>query len=246
MPITESAARLPGWTLIRGAQKGNRYRAPDGTEVGQWAYATALKQYQKTGLAPQSPVGENWKRFQKGAGSSTRNSPVYEELVTEIPIGDDGSISLELPDIKSTPSRRTKSGLFSARELSQGASTILVIVTSLLAVASKMPEAQMTEQEVRAICIPLGNIIERSRFNKVVGAAIVDKSDYLTMGYALYVYIERVSTTSKERRLNTNAQSTGYAQQPQPSSGLNGYSGASSGIQLPVTPAGIRHFTGGL
>jgi len=248
VPVTESPARVPGWTLIRGLQKGVRYRAPDGTEVGAWAYNTAKKQYDKTGMPPQSPIGTGWQRFQKTGSVSSHKSPVYEELVASIPIGDDDEISLALPEVKPTANSRTKSGLFNAKELSTGLNAVLVIATSLIAVALSLPEAQMTETEVRAISIPLANIIERSKYNKTIGALIVDKSDYLTIGYTLYIYIDRVANAAKEKRLGQSAGNISQATQPAGGGvGLNGNGGGSAvGVPLRPTPQGLRGITGNL
>jgi len=246
VPVTESPARLPGWTLIRGLQKGVRYRAPDGTEVGAWAYKTSLKQYEKTGVAPHSPAGTGWQRFQKERASSSRQSPVYEDLVAEIPVAGDESVLIELPETKPTSTGRTKAGLFNAKELSTGLQTVLILVTTLLAVALSLPEAQMTETEVKALSIPLGNIIERSKYNKTIGALIVDKSDYLTIGYVLYIYFDRVTTAAKEKKLGKPTGATpAPQQQPTPAGvGLNG--ATAPGVSLRVSPTGLRGITGNL
>lgn len=245
MPVMESPARLPGWTLLRYPdRKGVRYRAPDGNEVGAWAYNTALSSYKKTGDPPQSPVGTSWKRFQNDAGVSSRKSSVNDEMMSFIDVpGTDESISLDLPKVSTTPASRTKSGLFTAKEMSEGIQTLLVILTSLMAVATSLPEAQMTENEVRAISIPLANIFERSKYNKVIGNMIVGKSDYLTLGYALYVYANRVAVAARERRdANQPIGPIGKVETaPVPGTGLNGNG---TGVPLRSAPSGLRGYTG--
>ena len=247
MPVLESPARLPGWTLLRYPdRKGVRYRAPDGNEVGAWAYNTALSSYRKTGDPPQSPVGTSWKKFQNNAGVSSRKSPVNDEMTSFIDVpGTDEAISLDLPQTRPTPASRTKTGLFTAKEMSEGIQTLLVILTSLMAVATSIPEAQMTETEVKAISIPLANILERSKYNKVIGNMIVGKSDYLTLGYALYVYASRVAGAARERRdANQSIGPLGKVETapvPGTAAGLNG-NGA--GVPLRSAPTGLRGYTG--
>lgn len=250
MTVQESEARLPGWTLLRtiegGKVKSNRYRAPSGDEVGQWAYASALKHYQKTGVIPQSPLGNNWKKYARTSSSkSPVNNAQYEDLTIEIPIDDNESIVVDLPESKPTPAKNTKSGLFNAKQLSEGLATILVIATAILAVITKLPEAQMTESEVRGLSIPLANIIERSRYNKIIGAAIVDKSDYMTLGYVLYTYIDRVGSAARMRK--SHGEPTGYPGPTQvPAGGGIGTNGSTEGLSYKTAPSGLRNITGGL
>lgn len=239
MPVSETAARIPGWTLIREEGKGNLYRAPDGNVVGAWVYTKAFDYYRKTGVALQTPPGNKWKKTQRiSSRKSPENEEQFEELVTEIPVGNDGdSISLELPETKPS-THKPRAGLFSAKELSQGMAILLAIVTTTIAVVTRLPEAQMTEAEIRAVSIPMANIIERSRYNRVIGNIIVDKSDYVALGYALYVYINRVASSARDRRENAGpTQTTGTA----PVAANNGFNGAGIGVPLRPTPSGLRN-----
>lgn len=244
----ESDARVPGWTLLKAPGKGVRYRAPDGSEVGYYAYKSALTHYEKTGVAPQSPLGTRWMQYQKeGASIFSTDSHDKSSMRKEIPIpNSDDTLVLDLPDPKPTPSSRTKSGLFTAKELGDGSMTLLIILTSIIAMATQLPEAQMTEVELKAIAIPLGNIMERSKYNKEIGAIIVGKNDYLTLGYSLYVYIDRVGTAARVRKSNATYQPAGNAGQNQGYAGVtggNGNFGVASGVPLRVTPSGLRGYT---
>lgn len=247
MPLMESAARLPGWTLIRNPDtKSVRYRTPKGIEVGQWAYKSAFKHYQKTGIAPDEPLGERWKKYQKNDGPYSSNKSGSSILSAELPVADsDETLTIELPEPKPAPASRTKSGLFTSRELSDGFATILVILTSMIAMSLTLPAAQMTDAEVKAIAIPLANIVERSKYNKTIGTMVVGKSDYLTLGYALFTYINRVTDAAREMR---DAKRSGNAQQAQGYSpaGTNGHGTGAAGptVALRTAPSGLRGFTG--
>lgn len=239
--VSESPARIPGWTRLKQDTGSSFYRAPDGSTVGQWVYAKAFDSYRKTGVAPQTPPGEKWRQMRRPSSRpSPKKEEQFEELVTTIPVGDDGeTIALEMPEVKQS-AHKTKSGLFSAKDISQGLSVVLVIVTALIAIATQLPDAQMTEAEVRAVSIPLGNIIERSRYNRTIGAMIVDKSDYLTLGYALYVYIDRVASAARERRANGPSQYTG----PATGNAGSGNGAIPAGVPLRPAPQGLRNVTG--
>lgn len=248
MPYTESPARLPGWTLLRNPDtKSVRYRSPTGVEVGQWAYKSAFKHYEKTGQVPNEPLGERWKKYQKDGGSSYQDKPASNILSSEFAVPNtDETVVLELPDPRPTPNSRSKAGLFTAREFADAFSTLFVILTSLIAVASQLPEAQMTDMEVKAISIPLANIIERSKYNKMVGSLVVGKSDWMTLGYALYIYFDRVSNSAKERR-NAVRQSVGTSG-TSPGYGPVGHTGSGNGtipagVALRTTPTGLRGIT---
>lgn len=239
--MVESAARLPGWTLLKNpVTKSVRYVAPDGSNIGAYGYKTAFKYYEKTGVVPQSPLGTRH-LFSKDKSNESR-------LQVEVPVSNsDDTLVLELPETKPTSSSRTKSGLFNAREISDGLATILVIVTSMIAVSTSLPEAQMTEQEVKAISIPLANIIERSKMNKTIGSLVVDKSDFLTLGYALFVYVDRVTSAAKEKRYANNQpfRNTQQAEAARPTAGVAGLNGHGPvPVPLRPTPTGLRGYTG--
>lgn len=196
----QSDARVPGWKIVRSDGSSTvRYLSPNGTEVGAWAYNTVYKHWQKTGTVPQDPIGDRYKFFQK----RTPSSPINNHTISgDIGVNDDPDtesvIPIPIPEPKNTSSTR-KSGLFSSRDLSSGFASLLVIMTAIVAQATQIPEAQMTEVEVKAISIPLGNIVERSKYNKTIGNVIVDKYDWVQLGYALYTYIDRVGTAYGEK-----------------------------------------------
>jgi hypothetical protein len=245
--MPEKPARLQGWTRIIEPGKGSIYRAPDGSVVGQWVYAKAFDHYRHTGVVLQTPPGDKWRQVRRPSSSkSTEKQEHFEELVAEIPVGDDGdSIYLDLPE-KEPSKKAPRAGLFSAKEMTQGIGVLLTIATTLIAMATSLPEAQMTEQEVRAISIPLASIIERSKYNRVVGMFVVDKSDWMTLGYVLYLYIDRVATAARLRRESGTQQSVRPAAQAPAAAGNNG-AGTIIGTGLPLRPAqaGLRNITSG-
>lgn len=247
MPFQESPAKMPGWTLLRNPDtKSVKYRSPDGYEVGPWAYKTSVKQYERTGIVPTSPVGTRWQAYQKNGNVSSRDSSANSitDAHIDIPIDDD-NIQLSIPvEPKNTPASR-KSGLFTSRELSDGFQTVFVIVTSMIAMASQVPEAQMNDMELKAISIPLGNIIERSKYNRTVGNMIVGKSDYLTLGYASFLYLHRTGEAIGERRKHGKSTSnTSQAAWQQGNNGNGNSAGNGPVVPLRVAPSGLRGYTG--
>ena len=242
--MPEKPARLQGWTRIQEPGKGSIYRAPDGSVVGQWVYAKAFDHYRKTGVVLQTPPGDKWRQTRRTSShTAPEKQEHFEELVAEIPIGDDGeSIYLDVPE-KEPSAKKPRAGLFSAKEMTQGIAILLTMVTTILAMATTIPEAQMTEQEVRAISIPLASIIERSKYNRVIGMFVVDKSDWMTLGYVMYLYLNRVATAARERRTNAISQTTGVA----PATPVAGSNGTTRGTGVPLRPAsaGLRNITSG-
>lgn len=246
--VTENTI-LPGWETIQQKGKSTKYRAPDGNIVSYYGFRSAATHYKNTGIVPQSPLGTRWKSYQEQHNASFSGGKRDRSIIDADPHvsgeeGSDDAFVLDLPEPRPTPGKRTSSGLFTSRELSDGFATILIILTSLMAAASRVPEAQMTETEVKAISIPLANIVERSKYNKMIGMAVVGKSDYLTLGYALFTYINRVSDAQRERR--NNAQPSGTSQQNtgNGNGAVGGFNAGNIGVPLRVAPSGLRGYTG--
>lgn len=244
----ESDARVPGWKIIRFPDRGTiRYRSPNGEEVGAWAYNSVLKHYQKTGVASPSPLGTRWKAFQKDGTVSPAISHDNSgsSISFDVPNTDE-QISIDIPE--ASPRSTKRSGLFSSRELSLGYSNVFIILTSIIAMALQLPEAQMNEVEIKAISIPLGNITERSKYNRTVGKMLVNNVDYMQLGYALYLYFDRVSKAMRERSANNRSiKDAGQTKQPisgQPGTNGHGTGSQSAGVFLRPTPTGHRGITG--
>lgn len=253
---TETDARVPGWKLVREPGRSHKYLSPDGQLIGDWAYRRVYQHYQRTGEASQSPI--------RATGRADRQPP--KQTGTYVPYSHPESIpglildapqpqqqsrhevppqqfdNIELPEPKLTPSGRTAQNKFSAKEISLGVQTLFILVTSILAIASHISDVQMTELEVKAIAIPLANIIERSKFNQTIGTLVVGKSDYIMLGYALYSYMDRTTTALREKRhgfqepAGTNTAFEGAAVRG------NGYTGT-PGAAIKYSPSGLRGIT---
>lgn len=238
--------RLPGWVAVREPGSTTRkYMSPSGDIVGSWAFSSAKKHWERTGVVPQEPLGTSWKKHQKSnATSSSTKHPNKDEEVFELPIpGTDEVIPIELPEPRNTTASHRRSGLFTSKELSTGFQSIFVIATSIVAMATSVPGAQMTDLEVKSVSIPLGNIVERSNYNKVIGQLVVDKSDWLQLGYALYMYTYRVSSEIRETK--SVYQPTGNAQQNKQSDSAAGINGTRPSVFLRPTSEGIRNIIRG-
>ena len=85
-------------------------------------------------------------------------------------------------------------------ELTLTASMLLLVVTSLIAFFLRIPEAEMAPSESAAIATPIGNIVSSSNLNKKYGKYLRDSSDYVALGYSLYVYTHRVAVQVRSRR----------------------------------------------
>lgn len=231
--MSETDALVPGWTRFKQG-KTQKYRSPDGTVYGYWAYSKVYRHYRNTGETLDVPPGPRY-----GGQQRNTSSQPHSEDISWLDNEPETGFKIEMPEPKPTPSGKTAKGLFTAKQLSEGFGTGLIILTSIAAAATRVPEIQMRENEVKAISIPLGNITERSKYNATIGKLLVDNSDYAIMGYALYQYIDRVSTAINERK-----QANGpIRNDSQVASG--GQSGISNGngygpAPLPYSPKGLR------
>jgi hypothetical protein len=158
---------------------------------------------------------------------------------------------IDLPTAKPRTGSKPQGGRASARELSDSFQTTLLIATSLVALLLKFPDLGMTESESKGIAIPLANILEKSRLNERFGRMIANSGDYQLLGYALYLYLDRVTTAINVRRQNFAAaqqpsqpidttSATGSSSGLQPAAG-NGYQ--STGANLPYAPTGTGRVT---
>lgn len=240
--IVESPARVPGWTLIRSG-KSNKYRAPNGDIVGDYSYRRIYNEYKRTGVAPQSSGRNSSAPFSSHESSTNTISGTINEPPRLDVWQPDEPVRLDMPAPKPTPATKTAAGKYSAKDLSIGLQTALVIITSIVAVALQVPEAQMNEQEVKAIGIPLANIIEHSRYNQTVGRLVIGKSDYALLGYALYQYVDRVTIALREKKYGPQSKPAGANQPPQQPGAGNGATPSAPGVPLHYAPTGLRGFT---
>lgn len=244
--ITEGPAKVPGWYIIKEGQSV-KYKSPDGEIVGPVRYRRVYNHWKATGEIIGLPPSGNPKQqvsFSSFNSSKTQDYvPDYtsttfqpQEAQPEEP-----SIlsQIELPVASPTPARKTPSGNFAAKELSIGLQTVLVIGTSIIAMMTKLPEAQMQKNEVQAISVPAANLIERSKYNKVIGSMIVGQSDWLMLGYSTFAYVNRVGDAIREKRQhNELLKSTGHTQ-PITGSGTTAGNGHQANIGVPYARQGI-------
>jgi len=235
----------PGWTRI---QSGNtrRYRSPGGLEVSNARWIILSQKYRGQKFIPEAEILPKPKP-QPTSFFSTKTERVpsgQQKFMPETPSKQKEETPLDLPDARPRVGSKPQGGRASARELGDSFQTTLLIATALVALLTKFPDLAMTEMEAKGIAIPLANILEKSKINERFGRMIANSGDYQLLGYALYLYLDRVGTAVNVRRNNVRQQfaqpvdtssisnATG-AGGVQPSAG-NGYQ--SSGANLPYAP----------
>lgn len=235
---TESPARVPGWTLIRTG-RSNQYRSPNGKIVGDYTYRRVYKKWKSDGTVDQQFVDPAAQNVSAMHDSSTTGANTYNvEPPTLESWEPDEAVRVELPQARSMPSPRTGKD-YAAKDLASGVGTVLIIFTSIVATLTQIPEVQMRENEVKAISVPIGNIIARSRFNRIIGGIVSDNADWIMAGYAFYSYMDRVTSAINARR-QANGPAGPNSQNTQ--SGANG--AAPIGVPLHYTPTGLRGIVG--
>jgi len=154
----------------------------------------------------------------------------------ELYMGTEPSSLPNFPEPKSK-STRASAGKATSKELALAFETNFLILTSIVALFTGLPEVGMSAEEAKSIAIPAANIFESSDLNKQIGKTIANSGDYSLLGYALYLYLFRVVTTHRSK-LNVQSQRPA-AQAPEQGPATNG-----AGAALPFKPAGLRNFTG--
>lgn len=131
--------------------------------------------------------------------------PTDEDVVTEF--------SLPEPKVHAQRGRPTGNKA-TEKELADGIYVSLAIITSVIALLIQVPEAAMTDQEAKTISIPAANLLAKSKLNERFGRLIAGSGDWQMLGYALYLYGQRVVTAMSMRGGGGGTQ---YRPQPQPS-----------------------------
>src|SRR5258708_12029363 len=130
------------------------------------------------------------------------------------------------PDPKLDQSRSRAGNRATPRELADGFYISISIVTSIVALILREPSLSATDLEAQAIAVPAANLFAKSKFNEKFGRYIASSGDYQLLGYALWMYGNRVISTIQAKK----AQRQPTQQQYMPPSQSNGHT-------PPATPA---------
>jgi hypothetical protein len=246
-------ADWPGWVKITSGNS-RRYRSPGGLDISAARFMLLAQRFRGQKYIPESdiPAKPSTKPstfFSGKTGASGSKSTHPDGTTAKSEISDDKPI--DLPEARPRVGSKPQGGRASARELSDSFQTTLLIATSLVALLLKFPDLAMNEAESKGIAIPLANILEKSRLNERFGRMIANSGDYQLLGYALYLYLDRVTTALNVRRQNFAAaqhssQPIDIASTGQPSGGLQPAAGngfQSTGANLPYSPAGTGRVT---
>lgn len=146
--------------------------------------------------------------FGKNANRFTRaqrvNQPVKEKkFITSdenIDAVEDEPVTLNVPEPKlKSASGRPSGNSANTKELEAAFKVNMIIVTSIASLLTGIPEIEMTEAEAAGISIPAANLFEKTEFNKRFGRLIAGSGDYSLLGYAIYLYVHRVSIAINSR-----------------------------------------------
>lgn len=261
MKFTITDARIPGWKMVTYENKSRRYISPwDNLSVGDSTYRKFYKHYAESGIMPKKEELPATARVFGSDDTEPKQakenipSSSYVPSTSGQPAINDSSMAepeellpFDMPEAKSKPGRSSVKSA-NSKELSTALQFLMLISTSVIAMAVSIPDITVTETEAKAIAIPLANILEPTDFNKKFGRYIVGTNDYGLLGYALYAYLYRVSSAVREKR---NAVSRpGQATQPATSTGNSSSgtvpttgAGTNGAAPLRFSSEGIRGFT---
>lgn len=176
---------------------------------------------------------ENGKVPKVGGYAETKEPHFNEEEPYSVP-------SFPEPKSKAT---RASAGKATSKELALAFETNLLILTSVVALFTGLPEVGMSEAEAKSISIPAANIFESSDLNKQIGKTIANSGDYSLLGYALYLYLFRVVTTHRSRQGVRPEPSNNQTSNQGPGTGNGTGTSGTQGVPLPYRPGGLRGFT---
>lgn len=211
-----------------------KWRAPDGTVLMQKKYQDLVR----NGKIPQG---------------SEIHEPDLEALE---PASEEESWMPE-PKPKASRPQSANSQKANAKELALAFEVNLSILTSVIALLTSIPELEMHPEEAKGISTTAANLFESSSFNKQFGKLVANSGDYSMLGYAIYLYIHRVTLAIKERGGLQNASRPKRTPQEKAASNGAGASGGAgifaggngttdvriNGAALHGRPAGLRGFT---
>jgi hypothetical protein len=244
MKYTITDARIPGWKMITYENKSRRYISPWDLSVGDSTYRKFYKRYVDSGIMPKreelpstarvfgsedtepKQAQENIPSF--SYVSSTSGQPAIDNNSMAEP---EELLPFDVPEAKPKTGRSTAKAA-NSKELSTALQFLILISTSVVAMAVSIPDITATETEAKAIAIPLANLLEPTDFNRKFGRYIVGTNDYGLLGYALYAYLYRVSSAIKEKR--NAVPRPGQVAQPNSST-------ANSSSGKPISGAGISN-----
>lgn len=110
-------------------------------------------------------------------------------------------VQLNMPEPKLNSNRggRPSGNSATTKELEAAFKINMIIVTSICSLLTGIPDIEMTQAEANAIAIPAANLFEKTDFNKRFGRMLAGSGDYSLLGYALYLYVHRVSLAINQR-----------------------------------------------
>jgi hypothetical protein len=151
------------------------------------------------------------------------------------------------PDPKLDQSRSRAGNRATPKELADGLYISLSIATSIVALIIRDPYLAMTDLEAKNIAIPAANLLSKTKLNEKFGRLIAESGDWQLLGYALWMYFQRVG-----EHLRSGGSSGGggigglfsrrpsQQQQPAPPAQSNGHAPQQAPMQGAAMPPSIN------
>lgn len=244
----KDVAGYPGWKKLQMGTS-RRYISPGGVEISARRFMELSSKY-KNSFIPESDILPSIGRKPFISDVSSTKSPKNQHShgpdLTDPGLSDQSLSELNLPEPKSHTTK-PRPGVATAKELADGVYITLSIVSSIVALLTKTPDLQMQDMEAKNIAIPAGNLIEPTDLNKRFGRMIAESGDWQLLGYAIWLYISRVTDVVKEKQ-RAAVKSTGATQPttqtnvPADRGAANGNGYVGQGALLPYSNQGTRRF----
>lgn len=114
----------------------------------------------------------------------------------------------DLPDEQPTKQRRTRQprATVDVKAWETSCQLVLLVVSAVIAWQLDKDYLVMTQDELQAICSPLGRIISRQKWAKAGSKYLVDTQDYMLLTFAGLQYLDRITTIQKAEKAHHASQ----------------------------------------
>lgn len=149
----------------------------------------------------------------------------------------------DLPDEQPTKQRKTRQprSTVDVKAWETSCQLVLLVVSAVIAWQLDKDYLVMTQDELQAICSPLGRIISRQKWAKAGSKYLVDTQDYMLLTFAGLQYLDRITTIQKaEKQAHASQNQHSQVDQPDRQSATHVPFSSNQQATDAVTVGGIR------
>lgn len=202
----------PGWKKLQLG--GTRhYISPGGVKITAYRFAQLALRYRGQSYIPEADIlpGPDktnqgfFGQILSGSKATKTNQPKPDQPSTNQESTNQEEIFV--PPEPKPHAGRSGGSRASPKELSDGMYISISIATSIVALLLREPQLAATDLEAKNIAIPAANLLAKSKLNERFGRLIAESGDWQLLGYAIWMYFNRVFDVVKVKRENSGPKS---------------------------------------